>query len=146
MAAENPSHIKMINILTKSFELSNMKPFGLIHILDDDEQIRSVIGMILVRTGYTVATYESPHAYLAQSHEPQREVMLLDIRMPGMSGIEAIRHLRSDDRLSHTPIIAITAFAMKGDEEKIRLSGCQGYISKPISVAKFLETINTLLS
>jgi FixJ family two-component response regulator len=139
MAAENPSHIKMINILTKSFELSNMKPFGLIHIVDDDEQIRSVIGMILVRTGYTVATYESPHAYLAQSHEPQREVMLLDIRMPGMSGIELHAHLIEQGQLM--PTIFMSGEYLPHELAAIEAAGCVEFLNKPFGMNPLLSAV-----
>ncbi|MNE80200.1 Polar-differentiation response regulator DivK [compost metagenome] len=61
--------------------------------------------------------------------------------MPEISGLEVTKWLKDDEELSHIPVIAVTAFAMKGDEERIRQGGCEAYISKPISVVSFLETI-----
>jgi two-component system cell cycle response regulator DivK len=115
-------------------------------IVEDNDLNMKLFTDLLEAGGYAYLTAKNGFDAIEVAGQYLPDLILMDIQLPGMSGIEAIRHLRSDDRLSHTPIIAITAFAMKGDEEKIRLSGCQGYISKPISVAKFLETINTLLS
>ena len=66
--------------------------------------------------------------------------------LPGIDGEAALRHLRADARTASIPVIAVTAFAMKGDEERIRQGGCEAYLSKPISVAKFLETVNAFLA
>ena len=65
----------------------------------------------------------------------------MDIQLPEVSGLEVTKWLKEDDDLKHIPVIAITAFAMKGDEERIREGGCEAYLSKPISVAKFLATV-----
>jgi two-component system cell cycle response regulator DivK len=81
---------------------------------------------------------------LAREHRP--DLILMDIQLPEVSGLEVTRWLKDDDELRGIPIIAITAFAMKGDEEKIRQGGCEAYLSKPISVAKFLETVNSFLA
>ncbi|MBV8428195.1 MAG: response regulator, partial [Hyphomicrobiales bacterium] len=67
--------------------------------------------------------------------------ILMDIQLPEVSGLEVTRWLKDDSQLSSIPIVAVTAFAMKGDEERIRQGGCEAYLSKPISVAKFLETV-----
>ena len=70
---------------------------------------------------------------------------LMDIQLPEISGLEVTKWLKEDDDLSHIPVVAVTAFAMKGDEERIREGGCEAYISKPISVSHFLETIRKFL-
>jgi two-component system cell cycle response regulator DivK len=70
----------------------------------------------------------------------------MDIQLPEISGLEVTRRLKEDKDLRDIPVIAITAFAMKGDEEKILQGGCEAYLSKPISVAKFLETVNSFLA
>ncbi len=77
---------------------------------------------------------------LARQHKP--DLILMDIQLPEVSGIEVTKWLKEDDELRHIPVIAVTAFAMKGDEEKIREGGCEAYISKPISVMSFLQTID----
>jgi CheY-like chemotaxis protein len=69
----------------------------------------------------------------------------MDIQLPEISGLEVTKWLKEDDELAHIPVVAVTAFAMKGDEERIREGGCEAYISKPISVSHFLDTIKRLL-
>ena len=80
---------------------------------------------------------------LARKHRP--DLILMDIQLPEVSGIEVTKWLKEDDELRHIPVIAVTAFAMKGDEQKIREGGCEAYISKPISVVGFLQTIDSYL-
>ncbi|PPD16823.1 MAG: two-component system response regulator [Methylobacterium sp.] len=80
---------------------------------------------------------------LARNHQP--DLILMDIQLPEVSGMDVIRLLKEDDELRKIPVIAITAFAMKGDEERIRESGCEGYLSKPISVVKFVETVRNFI-
>jgi two-component system cell cycle response regulator DivK len=80
---------------------------------------------------------------LAREHRP--DLILMDIQLPEISGLEVTKWLKEDEELASIPVVAVTAFAMKGDEERIREGGCEAYISKPISVAHFLETIRKLL-
>lgn len=80
---------------------------------------------------------------IARENKP--DLILMDIQLPEISGLDVTKQLKEDEELADIPVIAITAFAMKGDEEKIRQGGCEDYISKPISVVSFLETINKYL-
>ena len=80
---------------------------------------------------------------LAREHSP--DLILMDIQLPEVSGLDVTKWLKDDDDLKHIPVIAVTAFAMKGDEQKIREGGCEDYISKPISVTRFLEVIDSYL-
>ena len=80
---------------------------------------------------------------LARLHRP--DLILMDIQLPEVSGLQVTQWIKNDEELKHIPVIAITAFAMKGDEEKIRQGGCEAYLSKPISVVKFLETVKNYL-
>lgn len=73
------------------------------------------------------------------------DLILVDIQLPDISGLEITKMLKADDDLKSIPAIAVTAFAMKGDEKKIRDGGCDGYIAKPVSVASFLQTISKYL-
>jgi len=81
---------------------------------------------------------------LAKEHAPN--LILMDIQLPEVSGLDVTKWLKSDEDLKDIPVIAVTAFAMKGDEEKIREGGCEDYISKPISVTNFLEVIEKYLN
>ena len=69
----------------------------------------------------------------------------MDIQLPEVSGLEVTKWLKDDEELKSIPVIAITAFAMKGDEQKIREGGCEDYISKPISVTKFMDVVQSYL-
>jgi two-component system cell cycle response regulator DivK len=80
---------------------------------------------------------------LARKHHP--DLILMDIQLPEVSGLQVTQWLKDDEELRSIPVIAVTAFAMKGDEEKIRQGGCEAYLSKPISVVKFFETIDIFL-
>jgi len=81
---------------------------------------------------------------LVRGHSP--DLILMDIQLPEVSGLDVISWLKDDDDLKSIPVVAVTAFAMKGDEQKIRQSGCEDYISKPISVTRFLDVVNTYLN
>ena len=76
---------------------------------------------------------------LAREHRPN--LILMDIQLPEISGLEVTKWLKDDEELRDIPVIAVTAFAMKGDEERIRQGGCEAYISKPISIGTFLEAV-----
>ncbi|MDP7626243.1 MAG: response regulator, partial [Rhodospirillales bacterium] len=100
---------------------------------------------LLQAHGYgTVQTADGREAIdLAREHHP--DLILMDIQLPEISGLEVTKILKADDDLKAIPVIAVTAFAMRGDEEKIREGGCEGYIAKPISVPNFLETVSSFL-
>ena len=114
-------------------------------IVEDNELNMKLFSDLLEANGYaTVQTRNGVEAVgLARKHRP--DLILMDIQLPEVSGLQVTQWLKDDDELRSIPIIAITAFAMKGDEEKIRQGGCEAYLSKPISVAKFLETVRNYL-
>ena len=114
-------------------------------IVEDNELNMKLFNDLLEANGYQVIqTRDGLSALdLARKHRP--DLILMDIQLPEVSGIEVTKWLKEDDALHHIPVIAVTAFAMKGDEERIRQGGCEAYISKPISVARFLETVATYL-
>jgi two-component system cell cycle response regulator DivK len=110
-------------------------------IVEDNDLNMKLFNDLLQAHDYdTVQTQDGREALdLARKHMP--DLILMDIQLPEISGLEVTKMIKSDDTLKHIPVIAVTAFAMKGDEEKIREGGCEGYIAKPISVPSFLETI-----
>ena len=110
-------------------------------IVEDNELNMKLFHDLLEAHGYrTVGTRNGIEALdLARKHRP--DLILMDIQLPEVSGLEVTKWLKEDDDLQSIPVIAVTAFAMKGDEERILQGGCEGYISKPISVPHFLETI-----
>ncbi|MEE4239211.1 MAG: response regulator [Anderseniella sp.] len=111
-------------------------------IVEDNELNMKLFNDLLEAHGYRVLqTREGLSALdIARQHKP--DLILMDIQLPEVSGIEVTKWLKEDDELRSIPVVAVTAFAMKGDEQKIREGGCEAYISKPISVASFMSTIN----
>ena len=114
-------------------------------IVEDNELNMKLFHDLLDAQGYaTLETREGLQALsLARQHRP--DLILMDIQLPEISGLEVTKWLKEDDDLSHIPVVAVTAFAMKGDEERIRDGGCEAYISKPISVGYFLDTVRRFL-
>lgn len=114
-------------------------------IVEDNELNMKLFHDLLEAHGYnTIETRNGIEALdLARAHRP--DLILMDIQLPEVSGLDVTRWIKEDDDLRSIPIIAVTAFAMKGDEERIRQGGCEAYISKPISVSKFIETVRTYL-
>ena len=114
-------------------------------IVEDNELNMKLFNDLLESHGYRVVqTRDGLSALdLARQHKP--DLILMDIQLPEVSGIEVTKWLKEDDELKAIPVIAVTAFAMKGDEQKIREGGCEAYISKPISVLSFLQTIDKYL-
>ncbi len=114
-------------------------------IVEDNELNMKLFNDLLEAHGFgTIQTRSGVEAVeLTRNHKP--DLILMDIQLPEVSGLQVIQWIKDDEALRHIPIVAITAFAMKGDEEKIRQSGCEAYLSKPISVVKFLETVRTYL-
>ena len=114
-------------------------------IVEDNELNMKLFHDLLDAHGYrTLQTRTGMEALkLAREHRP--DLILMDIQLPEVSGLEVTKWLKDDDDLREIPVIAVTAFAMKGDEARIRQGGCEAYISKPISVVSFLETIDGFL-
>ena len=114
-------------------------------IVEDNELNMKLFHDLLDAHGYrTLQTRSGIDALsLARQHRP--DLILMDIQLPEVSGLEVTRWLKDDEELRDIPVIAVTAFAMKGDEERIRQGGCEAYISKPISIGTFLETVRRYL-
>lgn len=114
-------------------------------IVEDNELNMKLFNDLLKAHGYeTIQTAAGQEAFkLAKDHMP--DLILMDIQLPGISGLEVTKMIKGDDKTQAIPVIAVTAFAMKGDEEKIREGGCDGYVAKPISIPNFLKTIANFL-
>ncbi len=110
-------------------------------IVEDNELNMKLFHDLLEAHGYaTIQTRNGKDALeLARKHRPH--LILMDIQLPEVSGLEVTRWLKEDAELCSIPVIAVTAYAMKGDEERIREGGCEAYISKPISVIGFIQTV-----
>jgi len=114
-------------------------------IVEDNDLNMKLFHDLIEAQGYkTLQTKDGMDALkLAREHKP--DLILMDIQLPEVSGLEVTKWIKEDDNLRSIPIIAVTAFAMKGDEEKILEGGCEAYIAKPISVVQFLETVDRFL-
>ena len=110
-------------------------------IVEDNELNMKLFNDLLEAHGYaTLKSRDGMEALkIARQHRP--DLIIMDIQLPEVSGLDVTKWLKEDENLRDIPVIAVTAFAMKGDEEKIREGGCQDYIAKPISVTKFIETV-----
>jgi two-component system cell cycle response regulator DivK len=115
-------------------------------IVDDDPRSMKLTFDLLGVFGYTsIRAFDGVRAVqLAKSQKP--DLILMDIQLPLMDGIEAAKLIKSDVSTRQIPIIATTAYAMKGDEEKIKGAGCDGYITKPINIHELLKTVEQYLS
>ena len=110
-------------------------------IVEDNPDNMSLVVFLLQSAGHTVLTAMDAEAGLTLARDEQPNLILMDIQLPGMDGLEAIVLLKRDDATRAIPVIALTALAMKGDEERIRAAGCDGYIAKPMRYQEFLATV-----
>jgi two-component system, cell cycle response regulator DivK len=113
----------------------------LVLIVEDNELNMKLFRDLLAAYGYaTIETRSGMEALdLARQHRPA--LILMDIQLPEVSGLEVTKWLKDDDDLASIPVVAVTAFAMKGDEQRIRQGGCEAYISKPIAIQSFIGTV-----
>lgn len=115
-------------------------------IVEDNELNKKLFRDLLEANGYRTLHTADGLDVLDMAREHRPDLILMDIQLPEISGLEVTGWLKKDPDLKSIPVVALTAFAMKGDEEKILAGGCEGYISKPISVATFLSTVRQFLS
>jgi two-component system cell cycle response regulator DivK len=114
-------------------------------VIEDNPVNMRLVALLLQQGGHEVlqAATATQGIELAQQHLPP--LVLMDMQLPGMDGMEATRVLKSGPTTQAIKIVALTAFAMKGDEEKMRAAGCDGYVTKPFRHAELLATVNALL-
>jgi two-component system cell cycle response regulator DivK len=118
----------------------------LVMIVEDNDLNAKLFRDLLEAQGYRTLHARDGMAVLDMARKHRPDLILMDIQLPEVSGIEVTQWLKNDAELRSIPVIAVTAFAMKGDEERIRAGGCEGYLSKPIAVGEFLTTIRRFLS
>jgi len=115
-------------------------------IVEDNELNMKLFNDLLEAHDYNILQTRDWMEALKIAREKKPDLILMDIQLPEVSGLEVTKWIKEDENLRSIPVIAVTAFAMKGDEEKIREGGCEAYIAKPISVSHFLETVQKFLS
>ena len=114
-------------------------------LIEDNPANMKLMVFLLESAGHTVISARDAEAGLALARDKGPNLILMDIQLPGMDGLEATALLKSDDATRAIPVIALTALAMRGDEERIRAAGCDGYIAKPLAYREFLATVSTHL-
>lgn len=114
-------------------------------IVEDNELNMKLFHDLLEAQGYIVIEARNGVEALEKAREDQPDLILMDIQLPEISGLQVTEQILNDECIAHIPVIAVTAFAMKGDEERIRKGGCKDYIAKPISVSDFLEKVKRYL-
>ena len=115
-------------------------------IVEDNELNKKLFRDLLEANGYDGSHTGDGMEVLGMLRQSKPDLILMDIQLPEISGLEVTRWIKNDPSLKDIPVVAITAFAMKGDEERIRAGGCDGYISKPISVPSFLATVKKFIA
>jgi len=115
-------------------------------IVEDNPANMTLVTFLLESAGHTVLCATTAEAGLTLARDEKPNLILMDIQLPGMDGLQATALLKGDDLTRAIPVIALTALAMKGDEQRIREAGCDGYIAKPLAYRDFLATIATHLA
>jgi two-component system, cell cycle response regulator DivK len=114
-------------------------------VVEDQEDLRGVLRTLLSGSGYTVLEAADGQAGVAKALSERPDLILMDIQLPMLDGYDATRQIKADPKLKATPIIAVSSFAMKGDEEKARAAGCDHYVTKPYSPIQLLRIIRGFL-
>ncbi len=115
-------------------------------IVEDNDLNLKLFRDLLEANGYeTIETKEGLEA-ISLTRNIRPDLILMDIQLPEISGLDVTKKIKSDEEIRHIPVVAVTAFAMKDDEEKILRAGCEAYISKPISIDHFLATLRKFLN
>ena len=114
-------------------------------IVEDNELNMKLFHDLLEASGMLILETRNGIEALEVAKREKPDLIVMDIQLPEMSGLEVTERIKSDPELGAIPVIAVTAFAMKGDEERIRAAGCEAYLSKPISIDNFIATVKRFL-
>ncbi|MFZ5758488.1 MAG: response regulator [Thermodesulfobacteriota bacterium] len=121
--------------------MSNKK----ILVIEDNELNLKLVRTLLELGGFTVLEAANAETGIMLARTEQPDLILMDIQLPGLDGLNATRSLKIDPRTGHIPVVAVTSFAMESDEDRARDAGCVGYISKPINTRSFVAEVNHFL-
>jgi two-component system cell cycle response regulator DivK len=114
-------------------------------MVEDTEDNRQIIRDLMESVGYDLIEAEDGAAGVAMATEHRPDLILMDIQLPVMDGYEASRRIKANPELRHIPIIAVTSYALAGDETKTKAAGCDGYVAKPFSPRQLLAKMNEFL-
>lgn len=114
-------------------------------VIEDNAANMTLVAFVLESAGHAVISATDAETGLSLARDQRPDLVLMDIQLPGMDGLEATRQLKADTRTAAIPVIAVTALVMKGDEDRILGAGCNGYLAKPIRYAALLAVVATHL-
>lgn len=114
-------------------------------VIEDTEDNRQILRDLLTTAGYEVLEATDGEMGLAMAAQHKPDLVLMDIQLPQIDGYEATRRIKADPALKHIPVVAVTSYALSGDEEKTRAAGCDGYIAKPFSPRQLLGKVRELI-
>ena len=114
-------------------------------IVDDTPATVDLVTFVLHAAGFAVQSATDVDSLMPQLPLFKPDLILMDIQMPGIDGLEMTRRLKAEPATRHIPVVAFTACAMSGDEAKMRAAGCDGYIAKPFDVATFAQTVRSCI-
>ena len=114
-------------------------------VVEDTEDNRQILRDLLGMAGYEMIEAHDGAEEVAQATEHRPDMILMDIQMPVMDGYEATRRIKADPVLKLIPVIAVTSYALSGDEDKARAAGCDGYVAKPFSPRQMLAKVREIL-
>ena len=120
------------------------KPLVILLVEDNEANIAAIQAFLVAQNWQVIVARNGTEA-ITRAREKEPDIILMDIQMPGMDGLEAIRHIRANDRLAATPIIALTALAMPGDRERCLAAGANDYMSKPVSMVSLADVLERYL-
>ena len=115
-------------------------------MVEDTEDNRQIVRDLMESVGYDLIEAGDGAEGVAMAAEHRPDLILIDIQLPVMDGYEASRQIKANPELRHIPIIAVTSYALSGDEEKTRAAGCDGYVAKPFSPRQLLAKMNEFLA
>ena len=115
-------------------------------VVEDNDLNRKLFCDVLKANGYEVVPVSDGNNFLATAKRSDPQLVIMDIQLPNMSGVDLIAQLKADNATESVPVLAVTAYAGKGDEERIRDAGAQDYLAKPVSIGPFMAAVRKLLS
>jgi CheY-like chemotaxis protein len=115
-------------------------------LVEDNQMNSRLVEYVMERDGFEITIIASAEEAVQAAADNPPDIILMDIQLPGMDGLEATRRLKQNPLTAKIPVVAITAHAMRGDEERVRSVGCEGYISKPINTRELANTVRKFLA
>ena len=115
-------------------------------VVEDNDLNRKLFCDVLKANGYEVVPVSDGNNFLATAKKSDPQLVIMDIQLPNVSGVDLIAQLKADAAMNAVPVLAVTAYAGKGDEERIRDAGAQDYLAKPVSIGPFMAAVRKLLA